>query len=75
MARHLIILRTDSPPWQGDKHVALVSSSYHSARTMTDAAATLRALAPHAGGARDAAVAHFHGAWRHDPLVLLRDPL
>jgi aminopeptidase N len=52
--------------------VALVSSSYHSARTMTDAAATLRALAPHAGGARDAAVAHFHGAWRHDPLVLVK---
>ena len=57
---------------QGDKHEALVSSSYHAARTMTDAAATLRALAPSAGAARDAAMAHFHGAWRHDPLVLVK---
>ena len=39
---------------------------------MTDAAATLRALAPVAGAARDAALAHFHAKWRHDPLVLVK---
>ena len=36
---------------------------------MTDAAAALRALAPVAGAARDAALSHFHATWRHDPCV------
>jgi aminopeptidase N len=56
----------------GGEHTALVSSAYERARNMTDAAAALRALAATPGAARDAALAHFYGKWRTDPLVLVK---
>ena len=39
---------------------------------MTDAAAALCALGATPGAEREAALAHFHAKWRHDPLVLVK---
>ncbi len=50
--------------------LARLTSRDEAARTMTDMISGLNALISVGGSTRDSAVAHFHEAWRNEPLVM-----
>ncbi len=54
----------------GDGESTLLSAAYDGAATMTECIAALEALGASGGEAFDSALAHFHGSWAHNPLVI-----
>jgi len=51
-------------------NLARLTGRYEAARNMTDMISGLNALISVGGATRDSAVAHFHQAWRNEPLVM-----